>query len=113
MIGQINSTQNFNGRLLIVDKYGKIANYGIQKEVLAQLGNTAPKLKSLIAPKHFDLFISKGSTDYLSINANNSYIGVLRGDINFYSLHKSILDKIVQVARTSIQEYEKFIQKNV
>ena len=81
--------------------------------VFSQLGSTVLELKSLIAPKPFDLFVSKGSTDYISVNANKTYIGVLRGDINFYSLHKSTLDKIVNVARKSVQEYEKFLQKNV
>ena len=105
--------QNFNGNLVFVDRYGRKANPELTKALVSQLGSTVSELRSIITPKPFDLFISKDKPDYISINANKSYRGVLQGETNFYSLHKSTLNNIVQVAKNSTKEYENFLQKNV
>ena len=107
------STQNYTGKLVIVDKFGKEANPALKRELLSQLGSTVPELKQLISPKNFNLFISRRQIDYISINANKTYAGVARGETTFRSLHKSILNKIVEVAKSSILEYEKHMQKHV
>ncbi len=112
-IPAINNGQNFNGNLIFVDRFGKKAKPELQRSVIAQLGVTISELRRLIAPKQFDLFICRDSNDVISVNANKTYKGVVRRDINYYSLHKSTLDKIVQVAKSSINEYESYLQKHV
>lgn len=113
MITQPVSSQNFNGNLVFVDKYGRKADAVLTKEILSQLGSAYNELKILILPKPFDLFISKSKIDYIDVNANKTYKNIHKDRRNFYSLHKSTLNKIVQVAKTSIKEYESFLQKNV
>lgn len=107
------SKQNFDGKLLIVDKFGKKPSTEIQKSILAQLGSTVCDLKHLIAPKPFDLFVSRRPIDYIDISANKTFAGAARGETTVYSLHKSTLNQIVQIAKSSIEEYEKYIQKHV
>ena len=107
------SKLNFNGKMIIVDSFGKVANAETQRSVLAQLGSAVPELRKLIAPKPFDLFVSRRPVDYIDINANKTYAGVRRRETTPYSLHKSTLNQIVQIAKSSIQEYESFLQKHV
>lgn len=109
----INNGQNFNGSLIFVDKFGKKAKPELQRSITDQLGCTVPELRNLISKKSFDLFVCRDSNDTVGINANKTYKGVMRRDINYYSLHKSTLDKIVQVAKSSINEYESYLQKHV
>ena len=103
---------NFEGKVVIVNPRGKLADAVEQKRIIAQLGSVYFDLLGLIRPKPYNLFILRKG-DFVEINANTTYNGVSRGDTDRKSLHKSILDKIVSVARISMEEYEKFMQKNI
>ncbi len=101
----------FNGKLVFVDSFGKNATGDYQRGLIAQLGSTVPELRRVIAPKNFDLFISRKGHDYIGVNANKTYRGVVRGDVDFRSVHKSMLNSIVEIAKSSVSDYEKFAQK--
>lgn len=105
------SIQSFEGRLVFIDKSGNIATGQTQRELISRLGTTVSQLRGLIAPKPFDLFISQKGADYTGVNANKTFRGVLRCDTEFRALHKTMLNNIIQTAKKSIEEYEKFTHK--
>ena len=102
------SSQIFTGSLVFIDRNGKKAAGKTKADFIARLGVTVPQLRALIVQKPFDLFVSQKGNDYIGINANKTYNGVARKNIQFFALHKSMLDKIVETAKKSIEEYEKF-----
>ena len=103
----------FKGSVVIVDEYGRKATPVLQRALTARLGTTIYDLQEIIKPKPFDLFISPKGHDNIGVNANKVYAGVLRGETDYKFVHKSVLDRIIEVAKTSIAEYENFMQKNV
>lgn len=103
----------FEGKVVIVDSCGKKADNVLQKQIVAQLGSTVFELQDLIRPKTFDIFISKNGNDYIGVNANKTYAGIIRGETDYKSVHKSLLNTVIAVAKESISEYESFMQKNV
>lgn len=108
---EVLSAVSFNGKIVFIDNFGKVATGDYQRNLIAQLGSAMPELRRIITPKPFDLFITRRGNDYIGVNANKTYRGVLRGDIDFRSIHKSTLNNIVEVAKSSISDYEKFAQK--
>lgn len=113
MIVQPISQQNFNGKLIFIDKYGKPADRELKYSMMSQLGEKVSELQNLIAKKPFDLFISRKTDDSIGINANKTFAGGKNKQTPFRSLHKVLLEKITQIAKISIEEYEKYLQKNV
>ena len=107
------SKQNFNGQMIIVDRFGKVANKGTQKVILEQLGASVFDLRRMIAQKKFNLYISRNQIDYIDICANKTPAGIIKGETTKYSLHKSTLNNIIKCAEKTITEYETYMQKHV